>query len=83
MRDRLAVLRDGEEVLLRVVDSLRDRKRHLARLAVPDADAIDLVTDNDERGERETASALDDLGDAVDLDHALLELAGFDEISCH
>src|SRR5205809_5159073 len=75
MRDRRPVLRDGEEVLLRVLDGLRDRQRHLARLAVADADTVDLVADHDERGEREAAAALDDLRDAVDLDHALLELA--------
>jgi hypothetical protein len=71
------VLRHGEEVLLRVVDGLRDRERNLARLAVADADAVDLVADHDQRREREPPPALDDLGDAVDLDHALLELARF------
>ena len=70
---------DGEHVLLRVVDRLGDRERHLARLAVADADAIDLVADHDERREREAPAALDDLGDAVDLDHALLELSGLVE----
>jgi hypothetical protein len=69
------MLRDREEILLRVVDGLRDRQRHLARLAVADADAVDLVADHDERSEREPPAALDDLGDTVDLDHALLELA--------
>ena len=75
VRDRRPVLRHREQVLLRVVDGLRDRERHLARLAVADADAVDLVADHDERREREPPAALDDLGDAVDLDHALLELA--------
>ena len=75
VRDRRAVLRHREEVLLRVVDGLRDRERNLARLPVADADAVDLVADDDERREREPPAALDDLGDAVDLDHALLELA--------
>ena len=77
MRDRLAVLRHREQVLLRVVDGLRDRERNLARLAVAEADAVDLVADHDERGEREPPAALDHLGDAVDLDHALLELSRF------
>ena len=45
-----------------------------ARLPVADADAVDLVADDDERGEREPPAALDDLGDAVDLDDPLLEL---------
>jgi hypothetical protein len=48
----------------------------LARLAVADADPVDLVADDDERREREPPAALHDLGDAVDLDHALLELSG-------
>jgi hypothetical protein len=69
------VLRHGEHVLLRVLDGLGDGERDFARLAVANADAIDLVADDDERREREPPSALDDLGDAVDLDHALLELA--------
>ncbi len=43
--DRLAVLGDREQVLLRVVDGLRDRERNLARLPVADADAVDLVAD--------------------------------------
>src|ERR1700693_243560 len=75
VRDRRPMLRDREEVLLRIVDRLRDRERHLARLAVAEADAVDLVADHDERGEREPPAALDDFGNTVDLDHALLELA--------
>src|SRR6185436_1515750 len=74
VRDRRAVLRDGEEVLLGVVDGLGDGKRDLPRLPVADADAVDLVADHDECGEREAPAALDDLRDPVDLDHALLEL---------
>src|SRR5439155_16160145 len=76
VRDRGPVLRDREEVLLRVVHGLRDRERNLARLPVAETHAIDLVADHDERGEREPPAALDHLGHAVDLDHALLELAG-------
>src|SRR4029078_2621518 len=75
VRDRGAVLRDGEEVLLRVLDGLRDREWHFPRLAVADANAVDLVSDDDERGEREAPAALDDLRDTVDFDDALLELA--------
>src|SRR5205814_1085057 len=75
VRDRRPMLRHGEQILLGVLDGLRDRERDLSRLAVADADAVDLVADHDERGEREPPAALDDLGDTVDLDHALLELA--------
>src|SRR3981189_2771740 len=67
VRDGLPVLRHGEEVLPRVVDRLRDRERHPPRLAVADTDAIDFVADDDERREREPATTLDDLRDAVDL----------------
>src|SRR3954471_16692654 len=83
VRDRLTVLRHGEHVLPRVVDGLRDREWDLARLPVADTDAIDLVTHHDERGEREAATALDDLRDAVDLDHALLELPGLLHVDGH
>src|SRR5262249_14969521 len=75
VRDCRPVLRDREQVLLRVVHGLRDRERHLTCLAVAEADAVDLVADHDEGSEREPPAALDDLGDAVDLDHALFELA--------
>src|SRR5439155_2008358 len=77
VRDRRSVLGHGEQVLLRVVDGLRDRERNLPRLPVADADAVDLVADHDERRERETTAALHDLGDAVDLDHPLLQLPRF------
>src|SRR5262249_25630627 len=75
VRDRRAVLGDREEVLLRVLDGLRDGERHLTGLAVADADAVDLVAHDDERREREAPAALDDLRHAVDLDDTLLELA--------
>ena len=64
----------AEEVLLRALDALLDRERDLVGLAVADADDAVLVADDDERGEREAPAALDDLGDAVDLDDALLEV---------
>ena len=62
---------------------LRMASGHLAGLAQPDADVAVAVTDDDDRAEAEAAAALDDLGDAVDLDDALLEreLVGVD--ACH
>ena len=72
--DRAAVLGHAEEVLLGPLDALLDRQRHLVRLAVADADDFVFVADDDQRGEREAPAALDDLGDAVDLDDALLEI---------
>ena len=76
VRDRLPVLRDLEQVLLRVLDGLRDGERDLPRLPVAEPDPVDLVPDDDEGGEREPPAALDDLGDAVDLDDPLLQLTG-------
>ena len=72
---RVLVLGHAEEVLLGVVDGLVDGERDLVGLAVADADVLGLVTDDHERREREAAAALDDLGDAVDLDDPLLQLA--------
>ena len=56
------------------LDALLDRERDLVGLAVARADDAVLVADDHERGEREAPAALDDLGDAVDLDDALLEV---------
>src|SRR5579875_714562 len=70
VRDRRGDAGDAEEVLLRLLDTLGDRGRHLLGLAVADADGAVTVTDDDERGEAEPAAALDDLGDAVDRHHA-------------
>ena len=66
---------DVEQVALGLFGALLDRQRHLLGLAVPEADATVAVTDHDERGEREAAAALDDLGDAVDRDDARLAQA--------
>ena len=74
VRNRLAVLRDPDQALAGVLDRLLDRERDLAGLAVADPDDGVLVADGDERGEREPATALDHLGDAVDLDHPLLQV---------
>src|SRR6266496_3427394 len=60
--DRLLDARDLEEVLLGLLDTLRDRGRHLLGLA---------VADDDEGGEAEPAATLDHLGDAVDGDEPL------------
>src|SRR5581483_1365100 len=62
---------DLEEVLLGLLDTLGDRGRHLLRLAVADADGAVAVTHDDEGGEAEPPTTLDDLGDPVDGHHAL------------
>ena len=74
MGDRRAVARNAEEVLLRAFDALLDGQRNLVGLAVADADDAVLVADDDQGGEREPPAALDDLGDAVDLDDAFLQV---------
>jgi hypothetical protein len=74
MGDRGAVHRHLEEVLAGALDALLDRDRHLVGLAVADAHLRLLVADHDQRGEREAAAALDDLGDPVDLDDPLLQV---------
>src|SRR5690606_3349920 len=56
-------------------DTLGDRRWHLARLAVADADHAIAVSDDHERGEAEATTALHDLRDAVDGDDSLQELA--------
>ena len=71
--DRRAHHRHLDEVLLGVLDALADRFRNLAGLAQPDADVAGAVADDDDRAEAEAPAALDDLGDAVDLDDALFE----------
>src|SRR5439155_2564035 len=74
VRDRLPVFGHAYEALAGVLDRLLDRQGDLPGLPVADADDGVLVADGDEGGEREAATALDHLGDAVDLDHPLLEV---------
>ena len=74
VRDGRLVHRHAEQVLLCVLDGLLDGKRHLVGLAVPSAHRAVLVAHHYEGGEREAPAALDHLGHAVDVDHALLEL---------
>src|SRR5204862_1297737 len=74
MSDRAAVPRHAEEVLLGALDALLDRQRHLVGLAVAHADDVSFVADDDQGREGEAPAALDDLGHAVDLDHALLQI---------
>jgi hypothetical protein len=73
VRDGALDARDLEEVLLGLLDALRDRRRHLLGLAVADADRAVAVADDDQGGEAEATTALDDLGHAVDRDDALDE----------
>jgi hypothetical protein len=58
-------------VLLGLLHALGDGGRHLLGLAVAHADRAVAVADDDQRGEGEPASALHDLGHAVDGDDPL------------
>src|SRR4051795_4093305 len=75
VRDGAGDARHLVEVLLGLLDTLGDRRGHLLGLAVADADGAVAVTDDDQGGEAEAPTALDDLGHAVDGYDALDEVA--------
>ena len=54
---------------------LLDCVRHLAGLAMAEADAPLLIANDDQRGKPEAAAALHHLGDAVDVDEFVHEFA--------
>jgi len=74
---RDAAAREGnlEQVLLGLLGPLADRLGYLVGLAEAGANIPALVSHDDERRKREAPTALDDLGDAVDEDDAVDELA--------
>src|SRR5918992_4008802 len=63
-----------EEVALRLLDALLYRRGYLSGLSVPDPDLPGAVANDHERGEREPAAPLDDLGHAIDRHYALFVL---------
>ena len=67
--------RHADQRALGRLGRLADRFRHFARLAVAEADAALLVADDHQRGEAEPPAALHHLGDAVDVDQLVDELA--------
>jgi hypothetical protein len=68
--------RNGTRIRLpRGFGRLADRLRHLAGLAVAEADAAFQVTHHHQRREAETLAALDHLGHAVDVHELVFELA--------
>src|SRR4051794_25081511 len=71
VRDGAGDARHGVEVLLGLLDALGDRRGHLLGLAVADADLAVAVTHDHQGGEAEAPTTLDDLGHAVDGNHAL------------
>src|SRR4029077_18766422 len=71
VRDGALAPGDPEEALLRLLDTLGDRRGHLLGLAVADADHAVTVAHDHQCGEAEATTTLDDLGDTVDRDDAL------------
>src|SRR5262249_7866961 len=67
--------RHADEPALGGVGCLADRLRHLARLAVAEADATLLVADDHQCGEAEAASTLHHLGHTIDVDKLVGEFA--------
>ena len=67
--------RHAHQAAARLFGRLADRLRHLARLAVAEADPALLVADNDQRGKAEALAALHHLGDAIDMHELVFELA--------
>jgi hypothetical protein len=55
-------------VLLRDLDALLDGGRNFLGLAGAEAHLAGAVADDDQRAEAEVLTALDDLGDAIDVD---------------
>src|SRR6187431_1961733 len=60
--------------LLRRLDALLDRRGHFLRLADAEADHAVAVADDDQRAEAQVLAALDDLGDAADVDDRVLQV---------
>src|ERR1700716_2872829 len=82
--------RHANEVTLGGLGGLADRLRHLARLAVAEADPALLVADDHQRGEAEAAAALHHLGHTIDVDElvgefavALIPVAALAWFTCH
>lgn len=77
VRNGLAHQGDAEEGLLGLFNTLGNGGRNFLGLAVADANQAVAVTNDDERGEAEATTTLDNLGNTVDVDYALDELALF------
>src|SRR5262249_32179893 len=68
---------DADHLALGSIGRLADGVRHFARLACAVADLALAIAEDDDRGETEALTALHDLGDAVDADELLDQLAAF------
>src|SRR5205823_620416 len=65
VRDRRPRERHADQILLRRLDALLDRRRHLLRLADAEADHAVAVADDDEGAEAQVLAALDALVDGT------------------
>src|SRR5687767_5582881 len=77
VRDRRSRQRHVDQVAARGLDGLADRLGDFVRLPRREADLPLPVAHGHERVEAEPASALDDLGDAIDRDDVLDQIAAF------
>jgi hypothetical protein len=75
VRNRPAGHRNAHHVPASAVDRLAYRFRHFVRLAGREANPALAISNRDQRVEGEPASTLHDLGDTVDGDDVLHELA--------
>ena len=66
--------RNGEHVLLRILNALLDGGGHFLGLAHADTHAALAVTNDYQSGECETTTTLDNLGNAIDIDDTFLEV---------
>ena len=71
VRDGALDAGDAEESLLRLLDTLGDRRRHLLGFAVADTDGAIAIADHHQCCEAEATAALHHFGDAIDRDHSL------------
>src|SRR5690606_33383155 len=67
--------RHEDQIALGGLGRLADRLRHFTRLAVAEANATLLVANNHQSGKAETATTLHNLGDTIDVDQLVDELA--------
>jgi len=77
MRDRCVHQRHVDHVAASTLGGLADRIRYTTRLADAHAYAPAVIADADNRAEGEATPALDDLGDARDVQYALVKLFTF------
>src|SRR5688572_2842745 len=74
MRNRRSLERHLDQVLLRGLDALLDRRGHFLRLANAEAHDAMTVADDNQRTEAQVLAALDDLRHAIDRDDGVLDL---------